>query len=237
MKQRMINQRPDWTFWVPDNVADWDAPDNWERERIASMELLLRPGMVLYDIGAEHGWLSAVYGTFCGHNNMVLVEPSSQFWPNIKSTWFLNGFHRPLGCYAAFASDQIQDDPRSEVWPDVADGPECGAQAYRHLNHHFLGRRVPIVTIDAIANDVLAPNAITVDVEGAELLVMRGAQNTLESVRPIVWISIHPDMMRAEFATDDFELHEWMGSYDYHGQCLAIDHEEHWLFQPIERIG
>ena len=33
MKLREINENPEWTYWVPDSIADWDAPSHWEHER------------------------------------------------------------------------------------------------------------------------------------------------------------------------------------------------------------
>lgn len=236
MKQAMINYRQDWTFWLPDSVANWDAISHWERERLASMERWLQPGMVLYDIGTEHGWLSAVYGSFCGHGSMVLVEPSPEFWPNIRLTWQHNGFTGPLGCYVAFAGEQLDGEPFSDVWPAESDGDEIGAMAYRYIGQHS---GIPTVTVDwlaAQAPPMAPPDAITVDVEGAELLVMRGAADTLDDHRPpFVWISIHPDLMERDFGHTPDMLHEFMADHGYHGKLLGIDHEEHHLFRPAKR--
>lgn len=51
---------------------------------------------------------------------------------------------------------------------------------------------VPIVTIDALlAEHALRPSAIKVDVEGAELRVLRGAMSTLRDVRPLIALELH----------------------------------------------
>lgn len=242
MKRRVINENKDWNFWVPDSIADWDAPSHWERERLASMQRHLKPGMVLYDIGVEHGWLSAVYGGFVGHENMVLVEPSPEFWPNIRMTWQHNGFPGPLAAYVAFAGDKVAGEPFSDVWPAAADGPECGAMAYRYIGQHV---DIPTITIDRIAVENTyedwesraidrdgTPDAITIDIEGAELLALQGATDVLEQCRPLVWISIHPDLMERDFGYTDTELHIFMAEMGYHGKHIHTDHEEHWLFTP-----
>lgn len=231
MKARTINERPDWTFIVPDSIADWDAPSHWERERLASMEALLKPGDVLYDIGTEHGWLSAVYGSFCGHENMVLVEPSPEFWPNIRLTWQHNGFPGPIDCYVAFASDEVVGSPIGDVWPAAADGDEIGAMAYRYI---FNPTDIPSITIDEIARRTRPPAAITIDIEGAEVLAIRGALDTLMRDRPLVWVSVHPDLMERDFDMHPDELHSLMAGCEYRGKLLNIDHEEHWLYRPME---
>lgn len=236
MKQREINERPEWTFWVPDSVADWDAPSHWERERLASMEELLKPGDVLVDVGTEHGWLTAVYGSFCGYENCVLVEPSPEFWPNIHGIWEHNGFPQPLACYQAFCGAVESGEIHyPNHWPPCVDGPEVGGMAYRYLHHdHHVTQNIPTVTIDRIQSDILPRriDAISVDVEGAEYLVMDGAWRTLADMRPIVWISIHPDLMHRDYARHPKQLHRMMEGRGYVGEHLATDHEQHWLFLP-----
>lgn len=232
VRSRIINERRDWTFIVPDSIALWDAPSHWERERLASMQQHLRQGDVLYDIGTEHGWLSAVYGSFCGHGNMVLVEPSPEFWPNIRLTWQHNGFPGPIDCYVAFAAAEVSGDPVGQVWPDCADGEEIGAMAYRYLT---TPQEIPSITIDEIARRVLPPDAITVDIEGAELIAMRGAAEVLDEHRPLVWVSVHPDLMERDFDHHPDQLHSFMVGHDYTGKLLGIDHEEHHFYWPKER--
>jgi FkbM family methyltransferase len=235
MKLREINERPEWTFWVPDSIAAWDAPSGWERPRLASMQQHLKPGDVLYDVGTEHGWLSAVYGSFCGYENMVLIEPSPEFWPNIRMTWQANGFPGPIACYPAFAGTEVRGNPDGKVWPDCADSDvEVGGMAYRYIDKHL---DIPSVTIDWVALHCgQIPNAITVDVEGAEFLVMKGAEYELHNHRPLVWISIHDDLMERDFGHTPDELIEYMVEHcGYIHKHINVDHESHDLFVPEER--
>lgn len=229
MKLREINQRPEWTYWVPDSVADWDAPSHWERERLASMHRWITPGMVLYDVGTEHGWLTAIYGAWGGYENVVLIEPSPEFWPNIKGVWTANNFPGPLGAYQAFCGAHLNGQPVSEVWPACAEGPEAGGMAYRYLGNPY---DIPTVTVDHIALGLRPPGALTIDVEGAELLVLHGASMVLSKFRPLVWVSIHDDLMERDFGHTPEMLHEYMANYEYVGQYIHRDHEQHWLFKP-----
>lgn len=232
MKLREINEKREWTYWVPDSVADWDAPSHWERERLASMEAGLKPGMVLYDIGVEHGWLSAVYGAWCGYENMVLVEPSPEFWPNIKGVWQSNMFPGPIGCYQAFAGEHMDGEPINDVWPACSDGVEVGGMAYRYMYNESHAAAVPTITIDEIAAQTRPPDALTIDIEGAELVALRGATKVLIEHRPLVWVSIHDDLMLRDFGHDESELHEFMEGLGYKGEFIHRDHEQHWYFTP-----
>lgn len=236
MKKAMINYRPDWTFWLPDSVAEWDAISHWERERLSSMEAHLRPGMTLFDVGTEHGWLTAVYGEFVGHENVVLFEPSPEFWVNIRLTWERNGFPLPLASIPAFVGEEDSDERPAYIgiFPPhcYADDVECPGMAYRYIGQH----EIPVVTIDSIARDLRKPDAITIDIEGAELLALRGAEETLHTARPLVWVSIHEDLMMRDFSHDPRDLHRFMESVGYVGEYLGTDHEAHWFFCPEERL-
>ena len=46
---------------------------NWERERFNSMEELLKPGMVFYDVGAFDGWQDVILSRFVGGGQMPLA--------------------------------------------------------------------------------------------------------------------------------------------------------------------
>jgi FkbM family methyltransferase len=227
------------TLWVPDNVADWDAvagDSPWERERTASIIENMGPDKLLYDVGAEHGWLSAIYAheSSC---RMVLIEPTDDFWPNIKGCWSYNGLPVPIATVHAYCSDRVEagtnGGPHTYAmgWPPQAEGPESMARDYFHMQH---GRfwEPGHVTIDYLAPIVGQPDGITVDVEGAELLVMKGAATVLEERRPLVWISVHPDLMVRDYGHHPDQLFGYMLGKGYKAQHLATDHEQHYFFQP-----
>jgi FkbM family methyltransferase len=73
----------------------------------------------------------------------------------------------------------------------------AGSAPTNHLATDGQGTPVPMTTIDAYCARLgLTPNAIKIDVEGAELLVLRGAMNTLRTQRPLVVLELHwlPEM-------------------------------------------
>jgi FkbM family methyltransferase len=222
-------------LWVPDSVAEWDAvaeDSPWEKERMGSILTTMQPGDVLYDIGAEHGWMSAIYGQRVGGENVVLVEPSPEFWPNIFMCWDRNNLGVPLATVEGFAGTSYEADVYVHGWPASASGPECGAMAYRHPNLH---PDVKSTTIDYLAFVTgRPPKGITIDVEGAELRVLQGAASTLLDARPNVWVSVHPDLMRRDFDTSPEQLFTYMLEVGYTFRHLRTDHEQHWYFRPVE---
>jgi FkbM family methyltransferase len=217
---------------LPRPLADWDVWEYWEHERIESMREHLKPGMVLFDVGTESGWCNLVYATMVGPANMVLIEPTAEFWPNIEATWQQNfGDVSPLACYDGLCSD-VTTDKRTYFlpWPECADGPLIDRNKYQYIHEH--GEGVAQIRLDDFVDRGPAPDAITMDVEGAELLVLQGASDTLANFRPLVWASVHPDLGERDYGVAPEQVHDYMASHGYVGTHLGTDHEQHWLYRP-----
>lgn len=218
---------------LPRPLADWDVWEYWERARIESMEAHLNTDMVLFDVGTESGWCNLVYARFVNPENMVLIEPTAEFWPNIQATWERNFPETPLACYDGLFSDTT-DDKRTgygHPWPAAADGPLIDRNKYQYIHEHSDGV-AQIRLDDFVKRTGVVPGAITMDVEGAELLVMQGASDTLANHRPLVWASVHPDLGERSYGVTPDQVHDYMASHGYRGTHLSTDHEEHWFYQP-----
>ncbi len=233
-----INGR--YTLKMPRHLAEWDAHANWERARFLDMERHLMGRDVLFDVGSEHGQISAVYASFVGGGNMCLIEPSAEFWPGIRAIWEANGISPPRRTWAGFVGAWDHGDPlpNDGPWPACSNGDVLDrGMPYRYLHEPSHVQVVPAARLDSLVFgwDV-APTAITVDVEGAELEVMKGAGATLAEHRPMVWLSVHPDLLLRDYGADVGELWAFMGDLDYHRDELGYDHELHVRFTPKERL-
>lgn len=218
--------------WMPDWLAEWDVYANWEKERFVSMAEHLKKGDILFDVGTEVGWCNIIYAQFVGPGNIVLIEPTAEFWPNIKATWQKNfRYIEPLQCHYGLISDRTTGNfvlPR-HLFPAEAEGALIDKLAYRYIHEH--GLRMPQITIDDfVMRTGIKPDALTIDVEGAEFAVIIGAHNTLTGGNLKVWISIHPELAEKDYGTIPGQLKLLMENMGYKGEYLATDHEEHWLF-------
>lgn len=226
-----INER--WTLLLPEHRAVRAEWPWWEKPRIAAMHDTIRPGDVVFDIGAEEGDLPCLWATWGATVHMF--EPNARVWPNMRVIFEANGY-RPGGWFVGFAGDVDEpakdgyEDYGSEGWPQVAYGPVIGDHGFCHL---WERPDIPKVTIDTyVAHTGAVPNVITVDVEGSELRVMRGAANTLVEHKPTVFVSVHPAFMNQMYGEEPQQLHDFMWKHGYDGTFIVEDHEHHWRYDP-----
>ena len=222
-------------FYLNEPLASWDVFSYWEKERIASMEKHLKAGDILFDIGTEQGWCNLAYAKMVGPSNIVLIEPTKEFWPNIKALWQRNLDGFPLDCINVLFSDkttQGYEVPSVPVngWPKESYGDLIDRNKYQYI--HANSEDIPEVKLDDyVARSGIVPDALTMDTEGSELLILRGARKTLDEHNLKVWISIHPDLGLKDYGIDKSETIKFMKDLGYKGEYLATDHEEHWYFR------
>lgn len=255
MREVLLNGR--WPLVLPEHRAsrpEWTT--GWEVERLASMHANLRPGDVVVDVGTEEGDISALVASWVRgttgdlvlrdglgreHDRIpgettggvFLVEPNPRVWPNVKAIWEANDLPSPLGTFVGFCADELrvtsgENDhaERGVIWPRCADGEVIGDHGFCNVSER---PDIDSITLDALAGPRKV-DGITMDTEGSELLVLRGAEETLRTDRPLVWVSVHPEFSVQMYGLTREDLLRFMWMLGYRSDLLAIDHEEHWLF-------
>jgi FkbM family methyltransferase len=220
-----------WVVRIPKFLAEYHGWwDTWEKERHFSMFDHLKAGMLFYEVGASDGWQSAFYASMIGGaSNMVLIEPTTELWPNIKAILEHNNLSLPRATYMGFCGERNigNDSLQFSAWPE---GPDY-SQFVKGQMFSCLGyaTQKPCRTLDSLAVAIGEPDALNIDVEGAELLVLQGAEKTLKEKHPLIWLSIHPEMMET-FGHTPRMLFDFMEHCGYRNELLAVDHEQHFFF-------
>lgn len=245
--QRTFNGR--YTIWIPEwqhlagGQQAFESNDfNYEPERCFSMEKHLKRGDVLFDIGVSDGWLSAIYAQFVGAENLCLFEPSPVAWPTVKAIWSANNLPTPRATYCGFASNKTLN-PTTErrdlwknAWPPLPPAELAEEMQFRGIKERQ--HDTPQITIDDFVDWTSAiPKGISIDVEGAEFLVLQGAKKTLARHRPLVWLSLHTinGAIFYDYGNSFGEILGLMSSCGYEmPEYLEIYGDEHWLFVPSE---
>jgi FkbM family methyltransferase len=172
-----------------------------EPEQTGVVTRTLKEGQVLFDIGANVGYYTLLASRAVGDRGRVVA-----FEPFIRNVAFLArhvamnhlsnvilmpyalscvagltefkpGRNNALGCLAGVGSERDAAD-RDQRSPSVA---------------------VPSTTLDDfVAHHGLVPDAVKIDVEGAELLVLQGARQTLRRRGPKIFLSTHTEALRRD---------------------------------------
>ena len=152
---------------------------------------ILRAGNVVVDVGASFGLYSLVAAGRVGPAGCVLAfEPASMAYDVLCRNVALNRFHWLHAFRLALANQtgtaalyHHSDPSRNSLAPTGG------------LSHE----QVPLTTLDDVldAGDIRGNlAAMKIDVEGAEALVLQGAQRTIAQFRPLVIFEINPGAAR-----------------------------------------
>jgi len=227
-----------WPVKVPPHRAGiaWDV---WEKERLEHMWAHIKQGDIIFDIGSEEGDLSACYALWGAL--VIPFEPDPYVWPNFRFTWERNGFSPPPAYWVGFAANEtILNPPDIEPafrlpardgWPGCAYGPLIDNHGFRNETERF--NDTPKIRIDDFCSfKGIYPDLITIDVEGAEVEVLKGARDVLLAYRPLVYVSIHPEFIEDKYSYRRRAAFDLMFDLNYDTEFIIYDHESHWFFWP-----
>jgi FkbM family methyltransferase len=169
-----------------------------EAEVEAAFLRLLRPGDVVYDVGANIGWYSLLAARGVGPAGQVLAfEPSVANAACVRENALRNGFEHVTTIPAAVTDRSgwatFLDKGSLEGRLSKDDSPE---QTRRRAALDTRYRRtsvVPIIALDAWIAETGSqpPDVLKIDVEGAEAGVLRGMAHTLRTAKPRLVIELH----------------------------------------------
>jgi FkbM family methyltransferase len=181
----------------------------------------VRPGSVVWDIGANVGLFSFAAASLAGPEGLVLaLEPDA---------WLVQLLRRSAALQPR-SSAPVQVVPAA-VASAVSLRTLCLASRSRAANYlaefgtiqtggSCQEQCVVAVTLDWLLDSRPAPSVLKIDVEGAEVEVLRGSRRLFETARPIVLCEVIPDTSRA--------ITEFLASYDYRiydGEILLPDRQ------------
>ena len=223
---------------IPEHRAareEWYTEKGWEKKRLAAMRehIMSRNNQVVYYVGAEEGEMPALCQMWGA--KVVMFEPNPKVWPNIKAIWSANGLAAPLRMFVGFASN-VSDQPYNgtSVWPKCADGAVIGDHGFMNLSEIDTARSGQWKIDDVVAEGVDPPTILTMDVEGSEWEVLRGAEQTLRNNKPTIFLSLHPEFMYEMYGEYAFDCRRWIKELGYKETLLDYEHEVHLMYEGVE---
>lgn len=207
---------------------EWYTDKGWERERMVSMRSHLSDKDTIYYIGAEEGEMPALCQMWGA--KVVMFEPNDKVWPNIYGVWLANGLDAPTGCFEGFAANETTDSHiQLNKWPESISGPIIPDHAFRELRHPG---DIPRIKVDDFyMGTKLEPTALSIDVEGSEWEVLKGASQVIKQFSPKIWLSLHPEFMFDQYGKYSYEVRRWLIDQGYKETLLDYQHEAHFYYE------
>ena len=205
----------------------------WEAGRLCATRSLINEGDVVVEVGAEQGDFATLYALWGAR--VICVEPNDLAWPAVRLTMEANGV-MPIACFNGFCADDYNPDNPGLVnfgsWPSATGYDYDPATGFRSIAE---SPELPSICLDQLAAMTEIPKVVCVDVEGAEAVVLRGAEHLLRNSRPCVIVSRHPDEWMGQYGDTWNGLLSWMLGFGYDAEVITSDpHETHVLFSHPE---
>jgi FkbM family methyltransferase len=187
----------------------------YEPELARVMAGQVKPGAMILDLGAHVGFHTLMLSRRAGSAGRVLaVEPSPANAALLRQHLRWNSSDNVQVIEAA-----IGDEERDVPFVYRPDPMDPGGLS-NSLAGDIGGKTttVHMTTIDRICAGC-HPDLIKMDIEGAELLALRGAKETLALAAPLLVVSVHPEPMRA-LGTTPADLVAFLRAFGYEGHDL-----------------
>jgi FkbM family methyltransferase len=181
--------------------------ENYEAE-LAVLDRFVRRGDTVVDVGAHYGAYTVRLAQLVGPTGSVLaIEPASHASEILSRNLALNGLQNvqmkrlALGEATGEGPLYLQSDPSRNRMIGTMSGA-VGVES------------VEVARLDDLVGDQVS--FVKMDVEGAELFALRGADNVLATLRPVMLFEYQPEAARA-MGADPAEI--WQ-QFERHGYVM-----------------
>jgi FkbM family methyltransferase len=172
---------------LPDDKGVWTG--SYEIDFVTALVTAVKPGDVCFDVG---GWRGYCGGAMATHQakRVYIFEPLPDNCQRIERLLCLNNnlpidlVKTAVGATDGTATFSMLDATSMGKLTDSTFQPDVKSEKTIEVS---------VISLDSWRrrHGVVAPNVIKIDVEGAELMVLHGAAETLKETHPTLFIECH----------------------------------------------
>jgi len=174
---------------------------DYERKEREILESIAKNSKVIFDIGANSGWYSLHLQKQMAKNGKVFAfEPIPTTFKTLKYNIELNKLNDKVLTHNFALSDHAG---KSVMFVPNFSGTPAASFAKLHKEENNIKYDCKLEKLDSFVDAKRFENIdlIKCDVEGAELMVLKGGRKTIETFRPVIFLEI---------------LRKWSKAFGYH---------------------
>jgi FkbM family methyltransferase len=177
--------------WIQGSGVNAYRLGNYEIEKQKLFESLVRTGDVVYDIGANVGFYTLLASELVGKQGKVFA-----FEPLPRNINYLKKHIELNKCKNVFVIEAAVYNIEGEV----NFGEDAYGSVYGRVVDDVSNIKVKSVVLDKMVKEqiVSAPNVLKLDIEGNELMALKGAENILKQYHPIIFLTTHSEKIRQD---------------------------------------
>jgi FkbM family methyltransferase len=174
--------------WIKGSSINGCWLGTYELDKLIRFEKEIKPGMVVYDVGANVGYYILSSSVLTSSTGKVFAfEPVPRNINYLESHIALNALSNVTVIEKA-VSDKI-----SKLKFDLSSNPSMG-----HLSDKGEIEVETISLDEFIKQGNPAPDIIKMDIEGAEFDALLGAKELLKNIKPVIFLATHSNELRAK---------------------------------------
>jgi FkbM family methyltransferase len=180
------------------SLVYWRGAHEWAPMFLMQKEV--KKGMTFYDVGANIGEFALFAANLVGAEGKVCAfEPMNDTFKTLQENVAINNYQKRVLPYNIALSDhQGEADLFAATEYTALGSMEDGFHTmYAQDDRSVFVHKTRLETMDDMQKELPAPDFLKVDVEGAELLVLKGALKTLEKSHPKILLEFNKDTFEA----------------------------------------
>jgi len=165
----------------------------YEVELQQAVSELLMPGMCIYDVGANIGYVTLLLTRAAGEKGRVVAfEALPANVARLEQHIALNHLTARVTVVAGAVVDQ-SGPVHFLVHPSTSMGKAVGSAGREKMDDYVKEIEVAGLSLDGYVFEQgnPPPQAIKMDIEGGEVLAIKGMEHILEEVRPLLLVELH----------------------------------------------
>lgn len=205
--------------------------DGFESETILLIKKFVKKGDIVFDIGANIGMYSILLSRIIGNTGKVYA-----FEPDPTTAYYLNENLRLNNCQNVVVLQIALSEENGKI---ILNKPDGSGDSFNYISkiedENQKNKAIEAIRLDdfLIANKIDRIDFVKMDIEGAELLCMKGANEImLAKLRPVIVTEVfEPWCNRFDYTS--FELLKFISQYEYR----ITNYDDHqWLCYPNKKM-